>query len=53
VGAKLLNFNSLICAQENRAVYSVRGRPLRFLTARGRYTHVEYGSGCDCDIKVT
>ena len=53
MGVKLLNFNDLICAQEKSAVYSVRGQPLSLLAACRRYPHSEYGSGCDCGIKVT
>lgn len=50
---KLLNFNSLICAQEKSAVYSVCGQTLSLLAAFSRYPHTEYGNGRDCGIKVT
>jgi hypothetical protein len=53
VDVKLLYFNGLICAQETSAVYGVRGQPLSLLVSRRRYPHAEYGSGCDCGIKVT
>jgi hypothetical protein len=53
VGVNLLNFNDLICAQETKAVYSVRGLPLNSLAACRRYPHAEYGSGCNCGIRVT